>query len=274
MYKLIYRFVFTLPLLVWLTLSGCQLRQEGNKVEEQAWHLDSIVKVDTFSHLQQGADSAMTSFLFKYLYYTGADSLTRLINKHFLGSELANLSPQELVERYYELHKAYWQNPNFDRAMDEETEYNPSPWVYDLTLHQEQDMGHILSFSLTEASYRQGTQPYEYVSLASFDLNSLSKIQESDIFIEGYQEGLAEVIQMKIMQEHKVHKTEDLSNEGFFSPKEISPNGNFMLTTSGLRYSYAPQEIAPYTWGNIYVDLTWDDISHLIRPASIVEEYI
>lgn len=259
--------ILLLPLVI--SLWSCRLREQKEEVKDLKLNLDSIVKVERLSLLDR--DTIETNFYFKYLYYKGIDSLNYAINRCFFGVELERYPPQELVEAYY---RQYVSQRSFSSKEDVDT-LNPRLSDYHLFLNEEYRFGDILSISCQELEAKRGRdKQFPSVSLSSFSVSNNNKISESDVFVDDYTESLAHVIQIKLMQNNKVHKAEDLIDEGFFAPREIGPNGNFMITPLGIRYAYLPQEIAPYNWGTIYVDLTWDDIAHLIRPGSIVERYI
>lgn len=113
-----------------------------------------------------------------------------------------------------------------------------------------------------------------YVDALNVDTLSKEKILEQDIFTDSYSEELGKVIRSKLMQQYRVHTLEALEQEGFFHISEILPNNNFLLSRDGLEYFFREGEIASERLGLIRVALTWDDISHLIRPSSLIEQYL
>ncbi len=269
-------YIATIGVFALSILFSCQATKSPSLTESIVW--DTILRVDTLTLTDPSLQTEENIYpyppslevMIKYIYPQNNDTIRRLLAQHFLGKEFAELPPEEgvlkLIAEIKEDNFPY--TDIYDGQMSLE--------LYDhLQLENIQFIGnHILSFTSKRNTYKGGMHGSEWLRLYSIDLYTKQVIKEDDIFVRDSREKLSQSIQTKLMQQYKVQELDDLSKEGFFSPQEIVPNENFQITPMGLRYCYNPYEIAPYAMGVIQVDLTWDEISHIIRPGSIIEKYI
>ncbi len=238
--------------------------------------MDSIVMQDSFPPSTKVEVSPMHEFHLKYLYFKNNEALQAEINRAILNGRLdsiSGLSAQDIGRALYASIKREYQD-TVSTAEDYENYASMTGWIYSLEVALETSSDKFVSLQWTEYTNTGGAHGYAAIGLSSFDRERNQVITESDIFVEGYKEKLAQIIQTQLVQDYKVNTVEDLSTEGFFSPSEIEPNDNFLLTETGIRYCFNPYEISPYAMGHIYVNLTWDDVSEIIRPGSIIEQYI
>ena len=106
------------------------------------------------------------------------------------------------------------------------------------------------------------------------DLKTAKPIPEADIFVEGYEEKLAQILVDQIAKQNNVANNKELENIGFFSIDEIFPNGNFMVDLTGITYSFNEYEIAAYVVGATHVQLPYKEIRHLLREDSPISQLI
>jgi hypothetical protein len=126
----------------------------------------------------------------------------------------------------------------------------------------------ILSYGVGEDAYEGGAHGSFNYNCFNIDLTNASLIKERDIFIEGYEEPLAEQIIAKLAGKNGLAEGKDLEDIGYFSVDEIAPNGNFSIDETGITYYYNQYEIAAYAIGLIEVVLTYEELKPLLREDS------
>lgn len=245
------------------TLSSCWGTTTQDTSTSPIFTVDSITKTDTI-----GSSDCVHRLTLAYI--KDNEALNHLVYNEIFGDSLSTLPPQELANYFY----TFYRQNVLELDSSTETDVPNTLHSAEQRLHYEGQLNQTISFSWTMSLQSDDTQEWKHTELMTFDTEQKRKISENDLFIDGYEEGLTEVIQTKLMQSYKVHTLEDLVHEGFFTPKEIQPNGNFMLTSSGIKYIFNTDEIASHLLGQIVLELNWDDVSHLIRPGSLVEQYI
>lgn len=210
----------------------------------------------------------------RYLDFKNSKALQAEINKQFFSEDLSSisgLSTQEVAQKLYREIKQ-----EFQSEADGDLEHLESSkgWKHYLVMELVKNNNRHLAVRITEYIHTGGAHGNRGIFYTNFDKERNQRITESDIFVEDYKEALASVIQDQLAKDLKVGSVERLSEVGLFDPQGIEPNGNFLLTESGIRYCYIPYEIGPYGMGHIYVHLSWDSVRELIRPGSIAEQYI
>lgn len=85
-------------------------------------------------------------------------------------------------------------------------------------------------------------------------------VEESDFFVPGYESVLGGMISSHLRD--AVSSDEDY--ESLFM-KDVEPNGNFSISTSGVTYIYQPYEIGPYSLDVIEVLIPWDEIAPWVK---------
>lgn len=253
-----------------LSLIGCQNTTNMSK----AFELDSLVQKET---IMLGGDTAQQrlDLSLSYVFPKGEDSLRYYLNAQMFTPDLAHLQPKELASAYFKRIQSDIIGdfvPSAERG--EGLSLDEGKWETTLGNKFAYDDEHVVSCSIVQYQFTGGAHGYASETFVSFDRKSGRPINESNIFVDDYKEKLSAVIVEALMRQNGVHTPEDLENEGFFNTSEILPNNNFMITSTGLRYCFNPYEIAPYSKGTIYIDLIWDAVSTIIRPGSIVEQYI
>ena len=133
---------------------------------------------------------------------------------------------------------------------------------------------HIFSYGISRFVDFGGTHPAKTRYFFNFNLTNGTIIQENDLFIDGYQEELTEIIKEKIIEDS--HINQDIPSIDSFEDTEyileaIIPNGNFYINDEAICYVYNPYEIAPINYiGETEVVLPYKLIKHLMKEVSPV----
>ena len=110
----------------------------------------------------------------------------------------------------------------------------------------------LLVYCLTGYAYSGGAhgQPLEEYSV--YSLTNLTKLRFSDIFGEGSEYALAEIIRSKDVDKHDI--------------KNIQENlDNFYLTDTGVGFGFNPYDIDCYACGTFEFFIGYEEIKHLLR---------
>ena len=107
----------------------------------------------------------------------------------------------------------------------------------------------ILSYTVNFENYTGGAHGAHSFTNHVIDMKTGNLIKEDDIFIEGFQEDLAQILIDRIAKQNTVENPKELENIGFFSIDEIFPNGNFLIDDNGITYTFNEYEIAAYVVG-------------------------
>jgi len=273
-----------LALLFGTMLSSCN-NVAPDKYMENPVTFDTIVISEQYHFLGDSANpfcSLVSSFIYPSDY---ADSvILQKMKQHFLtsffGEDIVALDPNIAMSSYAKKYIAGYKELEQELvALFSENDKNPSQEA--LFTYYEISSNEILYNKCGLLSYRvfvefytgdaQGKHAYNNHTLY---LQTGEALKEQDIFIEGYQDELSEIIVHAIAKDMDACNLEELENRGYFNVKEIYPNNNFYVDEEGITYTYNEYEIAAYNIGKTDAKLPFDEIRHLIREDSPIAPLI
>lgn len=126
----------------------------------------------------------------------------------------------------------------------------------------------IVSYKLFKKVYTGGAHGMEADQFLVFDLKTGKKITEHDIFEDGFEPKLSDLMKQQIMFDHGYESAEQMLNNGFFGIGNIKPNGNFAISDSAITYIFNPYEIACYANGETQVSIPFSKIRCVLRKQS------
>ena len=132
----------------------------------------------------------------------------------------------------------------------------------------------ILSFAVNVENYSGGTHGSHSYTCCNIDLSTGKKIEEPDIFVDGFEIQLAQILVDKLAKDNKLSAAKELEDIGFFSVEEIFPNNNFAINDKGITYYFNEYEIAAYAVGLIAVEVSFDELEPLLRSSSAIKAFI
>lgn len=257
-------------------MTGCKPTSSSPTENDIAF--DSIEVRKTY-HLLEEANNPSCELQIKFLYpkkYAHSDVLPS-IQKAFISAyfgELYNaLSPADAVARYVEDYlKEYKElEPDFVEESKNEDIGSVSSWFsyYENSTNEIlYNKNGLLSFSVFIENYTGGAHGGHLVTNRTLNLQTGNFVREDEIFIDGYQDELSQLIVQALTADNNLTAAIELENIGFFSVEEIFPNKNFYVNEEGITYTFNEYEIANYVMGAIEVTLTYDHIRHLLREES------
>lgn len=259
-----------------LFLFGCK-NNAKNSVENNV-SFDSI-KVEKTYHLLENPQNPNCNLQLKFLFPVkmANKELLSLVQKQFIidyfGDEYDSLSPKEAVEKYTNDYIESYKELEDDFKLElERNEGEPiASWFsyYEMSENEiEYNQNNILSYSVDFGNYTGGAHGAHSTKYHVINLEDGKIITEEDLFIEDFEEQLAQILVNKITELNEVQDPKELENIGFFSVDEIYPNNNFLIDETGITYAFNEYEIAAYVLGLIEVHIPYNEIEHLIRKDS------
>ncbi len=117
-----------------------------------------------------------------------------------------------------------------------------------------------VTYVFHESLYFGGAHGSFRVAYRILDLETGRAVSERDIFAQGYEEPVSELLV------DAIYKMYDDTEDGqeyldsiYFS--YVHPNGNVTISEEGVSWCFNAYEIAPYYLGNIDVTLSWEQLS-------------
>ncbi len=259
-----------------LSMVGCS--NIGSKEQRNDITFDSISVEQTY-HLLENPENPNCNLEIKFVYPThlGDASLLAELQKQFVstyfGENYESLLPEEAVKRYTDDYIAAYKDleSDFQEDLSKADDRPVGAWYSYYEMSQNEidfnERG-ILCYTVSFENYTGGAHGAHAYNHHVIDLKTAKPLTEADIFVENYEEMLAQILVDQIAKQNNVANNKELENIGFFSIDEIFPNGNFRVDETGITYSFNEYEIAAYVVGVTHVQLPYKEIRHLLRDDS------
>lgn len=240
---------------------------------------DSI-QIEKTYHLLDNPENPNCNLQIKFTYPVKMgdkdllNAVQQLFVSSYFGEEYENLSPEEATTRYANDYLASYKELEADykdevAKASEETPVGSWFSYYEMSIDEiEYNQDNLLSYTVYFENYTGGAHGSHASNNHVIDLKTGKFVTEEDIFVDNFQDKLAQLLIDKIAEQNKVADAKELENIGFFSIDEIYPNGNFLLDGDGITYSFNEYEIAAYVVGITKVHLSYKDLAVLLKKES------
>lgn len=131
----------------------------------------------------------------------------------------------------------------------------------------------ILSYELNKYS-KVGDVETDHIQYLVFNLKTGDKISQNDIFEEGFEPKVADLLKQQIMIDNDFKSEEQMINGGFFYAMNILPNDNFNVTEEGISYIFNPYEIAVLGFGQVEVLLPFEKLKSVLKEKSPIAKLL
>lgn len=264
-----------------LYFTACDMTPKSGK--QNGISFDSTL-VDKSYYLLENPENPHCNLQIKFVYPAeGDEAVLPEIQKQFVtayfGEAYDTLAPAAAVERYtadyIEAYKDLETDFKAELKRAEEGGLPVGAWFsyYEMSSDQIRfNQDGLLCFSVNFENYTGGAHGAHAYNHFVLDAKSGMRLTEEDIFVESYQDNLAEILVAQIAKQNNVSDPKELENMGFFSVDEIYPNNNFFVDETGFTYTFNEYEIAAYVVGPIHVHLPFEAVQFLLKPEGPVAQ--
>lgn len=262
--------------LVVLLLGAC--RGGTKKIAENDIRFDSI-QVDKTYHLLGNPDNPNCNLQINFVYPAGGldkatlDKIQKQFVSAYFGEKYESLAPAQAVKRYADDYIADYKEleDDFKSELEKEGKEGVGAWYSYYEMSEDAiayNQNDLLSYTVWMESYTGGAHGAHANANHVINLKTGKPVTEEDIFVENYQDKLAQILVDQIAEDNNVDNPKELENMGFFSIDEIFPNDNFLVDAGGITYTFNEYEIAAYVVGATHVYLPYDKIRYLLKKES------
>lgn len=259
-----------------IIVSGCKIGTK--KTADNDITFDSI-SVDKTYHLLENPENPNCNLQINFTYPSNYDNkeILKKIQQQFVysyfGDGYETLSPEEATAKYSEDYLNSYKDltDEFKAEVAKSDESPVGAWFSYYEMSSDDiayNKNDIISYTVNFENYTGGAHGAHSFTNHVINLKTGNLIAEDEIFIEGYQEDLAQILVDRIAKLNNVDNVKELENIGFFSIDEIFPNGNFLIDDNGITYTFNEYEIAAYVVGATNVHLPYEEIQHLLNKES------
>lgn len=202
-------------------------------------------------------------------------SINQKLCAFMFGEKYANNHTDSVVYAFADVLKTEYKQNNLDLVsqLDRESFYsfNNEHVLDGFSLLSDQ---HIYSYGVSRYVYMGGAHGLSTLHYFNFDLNDGHQLIENDLFVDGYQPALSEIIKEKIVedsyQDEEIPDIIKLEDTEYYVDS-IKANGNFFVNEESINFVYNTYEIGPFYMGITEVNLPFERIRHLLKPGNPLE---
>lgn len=159
----------------------------------------------------------------------------------------------EYINTYGPLYRADSVNP---------TTYNRR---YQLKSELQNNQKDILTYIIYLSTAAGPSQTSSQTIAKNFNLKTGELITLSELFIEGYEESLKDIILEKLQKRLKNHRTGYQKQNGSLKEADIYITDNYVIGKNKITFIYCEDEIAPHECGEMRVDLDKSELKKYLK---------
>ena len=274
LHKRLFRYIGAVALAVLMV--GCGLSSNGDSAYRHVF-------IEEEARLVDSDNSPYCDFAIDFTYLDEVDSvavrMNRSIQREFLGDDYATLTPVAAVDSFRNAYLADYRNEvgaifEKERANASSEEEIPA-WfsqTYSLVTFVEEGQGGVINATANYFVDMGGAHPHQWSQWLNFDFVTGRILEKDEVF---HLEASADIEAMLLdklirmqAEEHpdtQVNSLEDLQNMGFLQHTNMFIPDNFLLSKRGLLFLFNRYDIAPYSAGEIVIEVPYEEIGHYLK---------
>ena len=274
LHKRLFRYIGAVALAVLMV--GCGLSSNGDSAYRHVFIEEEARLVDT-------DNSPYCDFAIDFTYLDEVDSvavrMNRSIQREFLGDDYATLEPVAAVDSFRNAYLADYRNEvgaifEKERANAYSEEEIPA-WfsqTYSLVTFVEEGQGGVINATANYFVDMGGAHPHQWSQWLNFDFVTGRILEKDEVFHLEASADIESLLLDKLIRmqaeenpDMQVNSLEDLQNMGFLQHTNMFIPDNFLLSKRGMLFLFNRYDIAPYSAGEIVIEVPYEEIGHLLK---------
>jgi hypothetical protein len=204
----------------------------------------------------------------KYVQAGIGDSVKKIISTSYFGSGFEVTTADSMLLAFEEEYLENYARQNENWHKTQGASFN---WEKVISMTVIYNATYMLCLEYLKYAYSGGAHGMTNISYDIIYLDNGQLLTYSDIFIEGSDQQLSEILTSQLRNDYGIPDDVKLSEAGFFV-EEVEPNRNIYVTGNGVGFLYNSYEIAPYSQGATNIFLEFKQIRDLVKMGTPVFE--
>ena len=274
LHKRLYKYIGAVALAVLMV--GCGLSSNSDSAYRHVF-------IEEEARLADTDNSPYCDFAIDFTYLDEVDSvavrMNRNIQREFLGDDYATLDPVAAVDSFRNTYLADYRNEvgaifEKERASASSEDEIPA-WfsqTYSLVTFVEEGQSGVVNATANYFVDMGGAQPHQWSIWLNFDFVTGRILEKEDVFHLEASADIEALLLDKLIrmqaEEHpdmQVNSLEDLQNMGFLQHTNMFIPDNFLLSKRGMLFLFNRYDIAPYSAGEIVIEVPYGEIGHYLK---------
>jgi len=203
-------------------------------------------------------------------YVKGDDERARNINNAIEQRLFMfdSLQMQQAVDSFANFYtKEYQKNmaPLYREDRTDETKRAWYEYKYVIETDTRRGKDGCLVYIIDLDMYEGGAHGIRQQLVMNFDEKTGQQITYNDLFVQGYQFKLRELLLEELKDQTKTNSLDELHEQGYLLTMDIYAPQNFILDDDEIIFIYNPYEIAPYDKGNTELTLSYSQLKEILK---------
>lgn len=247
-----------------------------------ALEFDSI-RVNETAHLFGDSTKPACNLIINFAYAAKSSDnrLKDSLNSYFLaacfGDKYIAMTPAEAVKKYTEKYVENYRKdlePIYRKdEKDQEDNASMEAWYSyykGIESHVQLYIKNLLVYRMDYNEYTGGAHGIYMSSFLNLDLRTLAPIRLDDLFVNGYEEPLTDLLWNQLMADNNVATRQELEDMGYATTGNLEPTENFYLDREGITFYYNVYDITPYVMGPVKITLPYQMMQHLLIGDNMI----
>lgn len=203
-------------------------------------------------------------------YVKGDDERARNINNAIEQRLFMydSLTMQQAVDSFANFYTSEYQKnmaPLYREDADDDTKHAWYEFIYEIETDTQSGKDGCLVYIINLNMYEGGAHGIYQQLTMNFDEKTGKQITYDDLFVQGYEYRLREMLLDELKRQTKTSTLEELQEQDYLFAMDIFAPQNFILGKDGIIFIYNPYEIAPYAKGNTELTLTYSKLKEIMK---------
>ena len=203
-------------------------------------------------------------------YMKGNDEVAKNINDAITERlfQITNLTVQQAVDSFANNYTHEYQKnmaPLYREDRGDQAKHAWYEYRYTIETDAKRGKDDCIVYIIDLDMFEGGAHGIRQRLVMNFDPKTGRLIQLSDLFVQGFEYPLNDLLLAKLMQMTKAKSLDELHEQDYLLTMDIYAPQNFVLGNDEITFIYNPYEIAPYAKGNTELTLSYKELEKLLK---------
>ena len=256
----------------WALLTMVMLLASCQQIDENTVEFETLTADETV-YLTQEENSPACRVSLKLMSATPENGHRGEVINLTVGERLFQMeevSVKSAMDRFIENYTQTYRQTmmplyNQDRADTTKRAWYEFHYIISADAHQGSQK--TVVYQTTVDYYEGGAHGTNQQIIMNFEASTGRLITLKDVFAEGAESQLNEVLLKALIANKGVESVNDLKQKGYLVSTDIYAPDNFIIGEETITFIYNPSEIAPYAEGGTELIIPYTDIEHLLKNS-------
>lgn len=179
-----------------------------------------------------------------------------------------NLTMQQAVDSFANVYTSEYRKnmaPLYREDHDDDLKHAWYEYRYEIETDTQKGKDGCLVYVINLNMYEGGAHGIHQQLVMNFDEKTGKQITYDDLFVQGHEHRLREMLLEELKRQTKTNSLEELQEQDYLLTMDIYAPQNFILGDDEITFIYNPYEIAPYAKGNTELTLPYSALKEIMK---------